>query len=122
MKPALFRLWKRHLPFLAFAAAVALVSLLEIGCPFRRAAGIPCPACGMTRAWLTLLHGDWRGAFFYHPLFPLAPLLLFFLFYGKKPLFGSRRREYAVLILLGSLFLLCYFYRLFFDPSRSIYA
>jgi hypothetical protein len=32
---------------------------------------IPCPGCGMTRAALSLLHGDFAQAFGLHPLSPL---------------------------------------------------
>lgn len=45
-----------------------------IGCPIRYATGVPCPGCGMTRAWLSVLHGDLAAAFAYHPLFWAVPL------------------------------------------------
>jgi hypothetical protein len=32
---------------------------------------VPCPGCGMTRATLALLHGDFSRAFALHPLSPL---------------------------------------------------
>jgi apolipoprotein N-acyltransferase len=31
-------------------------------CPFRLATGLPCPGCGMTRAWVFLAHGDLGAA------------------------------------------------------------
>jgi len=31
-------------------------------CTFRRITGLPCPSCGMTRAFICLGHGDIRGA------------------------------------------------------------
>jgi hypothetical protein len=38
--------------------------------------GIPCPGCGLTRATLTLLHGDVQGALRFHPLVLLiSPLV-----------------------------------------------
>lgn len=44
--------------------------LLHISvCPFRGIFGLPCPACGMTRAGLLFLKGDFRGAFSMHPFF-----------------------------------------------------
>ncbi len=45
-----------------------------IGCPIRYLTGVPCPGCGMTRAWLSALHGDLAAAFAYHPLFWAVPL------------------------------------------------
>ena len=31
-------------------------------CPFLHATGVPCPACGATRAFVLLVHGDGDGA------------------------------------------------------------
>ncbi len=39
-------------------------------------AHIPCPGCGLTRATIALLHGDFAGAFALNPLAPVVcPLL-----------------------------------------------
>ena len=44
-------------------------------CPTALFLGIPCPGCGLTRATLALLRGDFARAFGFHPLvFVLAPL------------------------------------------------
>ena len=45
-----------------FVAWLALY-LLDIGCVFRLMTGIPCPGCGMTRAWLAALRLDFSAAF-----------------------------------------------------------
>jgi hypothetical protein len=37
-------------------------------CPIAGSLGVPCPGCGLTRATLALLHGDWQGALRFHPL------------------------------------------------------
>ena len=56
-----------------FVAWLALY-LLDIGCIFRLVTGIPCPGCGMTRAWLAALRLDFAAAFAYHPLFWVVPI------------------------------------------------
>jgi hypothetical protein len=42
-----------------------------IVCPFRRLTGLPCPGCGMTRAFAHLAKGQWSAALRDHPLAPL---------------------------------------------------
>jgi len=36
-------------------------------CPFRLLTGLPCPGCGLTRAWVYLAHGQWRDSFLANP-------------------------------------------------------
>ena len=48
-------------------------------CPFYQIIGLPCPSCGMSRAFAALFRLDFAEAFWYHPLFfvvPLIPLLV----------------------------------------------
>ena len=65
-------------------AGLALASLFHVWVPpedprfviclFRRLTGIPCPGCGMTRAFAHLAKGEWAAAWANHPLsFVLAP-------------------------------------------------
>ena len=37
-------------------------------CPFRRATGLPCPACGLTRSWQAAAHLRLGESLGYHPL------------------------------------------------------
>ena len=62
---------------------VVLIYMKLIGCPIRWATGIPCAGCGMTRAWIAVLHLDFQKAYYYHPLYPL-PLIALLLFWAKK--------------------------------------
>ncbi len=56
-------------------AVEALPSL----CVFHRVTGFDCPGCGMTRAFICLLRGDWQGAFAVHPFsLPLFISLILF--------------------------------------------
>ena len=61
--------------------ALCCITLLLVvrqgwGCPFRNLTGIPCPGCGMTRAWFAFLRLDILTAFHYHPMFWSVPVLL----------------------------------------------
>ncbi|MDE6839940.1 MAG: DUF2752 domain-containing protein [Oscillospiraceae bacterium] len=47
------------------------------GCPIYRWSGLMCPGCGLTRAWLCFLCGDWGQAVQYHLLFLPTPVFLF---------------------------------------------
>lgn len=40
-------------------------------CLLRRFAGLPCPGCGLTRAFAHLAKGEWTAALRDHPLAPL---------------------------------------------------
>lgn len=82
--------WKNNIGALAIVLAVALhvtiLSILGIGCPIRWITGISCAGCGMTRAYLSLLHLDIKSAFIYHPLFWSVPfvILIFVLYKADK--------------------------------------
>lgn len=45
-------------------------------CLFKELTGIPCPACGTTRAVVSLLSGDMSNAFLYNPCAVLLVLLI----------------------------------------------
>lgn len=60
----------------AMLAYVGIVYLLPFTCPILALTGIPCPGCGLTRAWLAALGGRFAEAFAFHPLFWAVPVLL----------------------------------------------
>ena len=68
--------WRRVLA--VGALAVPLLAALWSGfplCPSAGLFGLPCPGCGLTRATLALLQGDFHAAYHLHPLvLPLSPL------------------------------------------------
>lgn len=71
---------------LAVSVSLALfVVYLILGtpCVFKGITGIDCPFCGMTRAHLSLLHGDFSRAFAYNPLFPLGIPFLMLIFHQR---------------------------------------
>lgn len=81
-------------------AAIGILFILYyfgIGCLFRQIFSIPCPGCGMTRAFFTLLQGDMKGALLCHFMLPTVPMLyLYILFDGE--LFDNKIVNRLVLI------------------------
>jgi Protein of unknown function (DUF2752) len=76
--PRLARAAARLRPAGAPVAIGALLAFLpRTTCALRLALGVPCPACGLTRATLALARLDLAGAMRFHPLAPgLAALAL----------------------------------------------
>ena len=56
-----------------------VLNLPTWSCPFLHVIGIPCPGCGLTRAIVALLEGDWQSALTLHayaPIFVVAIVLI----------------------------------------------
>lgn len=125
-KQDLMKLLKLYGPFvLAMVIVYGLFSLCGIGCPIKFVTGVSCAGCGMTRAWLCLLHLDIQGAFYYHPLFFLPPIVVtVFLFRNRIPKMLFRSILFTVIVL----FVIVYLYRLLilkdgivtFAPRESV--
>lgn len=81
---------------------VSLIILAAAGflpCGIRLLFGIPCPMCGITRAYRAMLCGDFCGAFKYHPLFWLLPVGAVLLYAVKNK--AVRRR----ILIIGAVLL-----------------
>lgn len=81
MKKALRRLWahmQKHAALWIGLGAFFLLAWQVTGtsCTFQSTIGLPCPGCGLTRALLAALHGNFQEALRLHPLFWLAPLVI----------------------------------------------
>lgn len=60
--------------FLLCACSIGLMKLIfGMVCPMRIFIGLPCPGCGLTRAFILLLKGDIAGSIRMHPL--LLPVM-----------------------------------------------
>lgn len=79
-----------------------ILNLTSVGCPIHFFSGINCPGCGMTRAYLSLLHGNILSAFYLHPLFLIIPLWIFiyFIFNKKHPNYVNVFTKITVVLLL----------------------
>ncbi|MBN1623217.1 MAG: DUF2752 domain-containing protein [Clostridia bacterium] len=103
---------KKHIPFfLAILVIVLFLLLASVDlCLFRRLTGLPCPSCGMTRAYISLFKGNIANAFFMHPLFPLVPVIMILLIVSRY-----RKKHFTkTYIALGFIFLITYIIRMIF--------
>ena len=96
-------------------------------CPFAHVLGVACPGCGLSRATIALVRGDWRTALALHAYAPV--LLLALILFGCAALLPARPRAtlaagvaaieqrtgLSALLLIG---LICYWLaRMLFAPD-----
>ena len=111
------------------AAQVACVAAGAGGwpCPMKSALGIPCPGCGLTRASVALLRGEFANSFGAHAFAPVLLVVLAalavaaFLPASQREAFANlvgrfERRTKAAYVVLGAL-LLYWSVRLLFLPG-----
>lgn len=94
-----------------------ILQLLGITCPIKFITGISCPGCGMTRAWMSLLCGDFSAAVTFHPLFWMpVPGLLFYLMKYR-----IRKGVYCVgMSAICVSFLIVYLFRMFMNENTIV--
>lgn len=112
----------------AVAAVVILYIILEsfgVTCPIKYLTGISCAGCGMSRAWISLLHFNFRDAFMYHPLFFLPPVALIIMLCKSK----INIKFYKIFMFtIAGAFVIVYLYRMIagndnivvFEPQNNI--
>lgn len=66
---------KNGLILLILISFLSLVAMMPVTCLFKTVTGISCPACGMTRAFVSILHLDFLDACYQNLL--SIPLFLF---------------------------------------------
>lgn len=109
-------IWTWALAGLAGLAALAVLHVwvpdpdpAHALCFSRRFLGIPCPGCGLTRAFAHLAKGEWSAALAAHPLAPVLGLEAFagWIVWGlgfRRPL---PRPDWIGPVVLGHLAVLC---------------
>ncbi len=69
MEKYVFKIIMKHIFYILLLLIIfAILYFFKISCFFRFFTGIPCPSCGMTRAFLSLIKLNLRESFYYHPL------------------------------------------------------
>ena len=109
-------------------AVVVLYVILEsfgVTCPIKYITGISCAGCGMSRAWIALLHFNIHEAFMYHPLYFLPPVVVIFMLLKSK----INIKFYKIFMFtMAGAFVIVYLYRMFigtgdivvFEPQNNI--
>lgn len=109
-------------------AVVVLYVILEsfgVTCPIKYITGISCAGCGMSRAWIALLHFNIHEAFIYHPLFFLPPVVVIVMLLKSK----INIKFYKIFMFtMAGAFVIVYLYRMFigtgdivvFEPQNNI--
>ena len=81
-------------------------------CPFYFISGIPCPMCGMTRAFISAFKLDFKSSFYYHALWPVVMVVLptyFLLIINKIKV--NKKLENILSIIIAMMFLGYYIFR-----------
>lgn len=90
-----------------FGSVLFFLSYLKVPCVFLTLFHVPCPGCGITRAFLSLLKFNFKDAFFYNPGIYLMPLF-FLYFWQNGAVFKNKALNATILILATVLFLARY--------------
>lgn len=86
-------------------------STVGIKCIFALAFGIPCPFCGMTRAFMSALRLEFASAFTHHAMFWSLPVLYLLLLYDGK-IFNNKYANTAVWTVMCAGFLANWIYHI----------
>lgn len=105
----------------AVIAGVFLLCFFFESCLVHRLTGLPCPGCGMTRAYVSMFRLDFASAWYYHPLAFFLPLPVMYLVHRKSwHLPGNKRISLILLILLIVSLVAVYIARAFI-PASFVY-
>jgi hypothetical protein len=84
---------------------IGIMSYFKFTCIFIRFLNIPCPGCGMTRAWISMLSFNIADAFQYHLMFWSVPIMfLYFWFDGH--IFKNKKIDKIVFWIIAIGFLI----------------
>lgn len=98
--------------FLHATVFIAILGLGSIfGCPIYQIFGVPCPCCGLTRAWLSFLSGDIKSAFSYHPFFIFITAILILGIF-EDTIFKSKKLRKIFFGISGIIIFLLYLVRI----------
>ncbi|MCL2072055.1 MAG: DUF2752 domain-containing protein [Oscillospiraceae bacterium] len=92
------------LPFFAVYMVIAQL-ITRSTCIFKVSLGLPCPGCGLTRAFGAFSRLQLGEAFWWHPLFWYIPVMLS-VFVFKRLKYGREDTRWFTVFMVGSMVLL----------------
>ena len=95
--------WLKWFVVACYCVAYFISRKSGISCIWKSLTGIPCPGCGFTRAIGAALRLDFAGAWQYHPLFALFPVLLL-LFFRDGRIFRNDSFNTIAIVAIAVLF------------------
>jgi len=109
----IYKEYKTYVIVFFIVLFIGTLSYLKVYvCPFLFITGIPCPLCGMTRAFFSVFRLDFKSSFYYHALWPLVLVTLptyILLIINKIKV--NKKLETTLSILIALLFLGYYIFR-----------
>lgn len=107
---------KRYKKFFdKFSIVILLIIYLVITkftCMIKVITGFPCPSCGITRAYKSLLHLNFSEAWSYNPLYWFIPPVILFILLSDKPLFNNAKIQLLFFIFVFTIIISIYIYRM----------
>ncbi len=128
MKAIAVRIWNDIKKYIWCMAAVAVYYVvvhvfMPVACPLIYVTGFPCAGCGMTRAVLFVLTGQFSRAFYMNPVAFLIVLFGAYCFFCRYVKGGQVKGFIAGIIILFIVLLAAYFIRMYlYFPERVPYV
>ncbi|WP_374047193.1 DUF2752 domain-containing protein [uncultured Phascolarctobacterium sp.] len=94
-----------------------IIFIFDFRCPWRSLLDIPCPGCGLTRAFISLLRGEFYISFSYHAL--LIPVLVLVAFLAFEDCYSlNKYRKELIFFVFGLIVFAYYLFRIY---NKTIY-
>jgi len=105
---------KNYIIILLFFSYISITYLFNIpNCMTKVVFGLPCPACGMTRAGFSVLRLDFKKAIFFNPCIFLFPIVCWVIVFKEKKLEGKLYKSKIFWSIILTLLLGTYLIRMF---------
>ncbi len=103
-KPKITKIKYKLIALGGYSLFLLVFRLFNLPCFYLEFFNMPCPGCGMTRAFDAAMHLDIIGAFSHHLMFWSVPVVFIYLFLDMPVI--SKKADRIILISIGIGFLI----------------